>query len=107
MLWYGLVRIDRHIFMTQSAYSVGPEHSTGSGQPSYCTLPIFHPPRSLDDPVDGHGYISDDGHLFECNPVVMQQAFHVYARSYLATEDANASNFYRIFVIDRLSVSVI
>ncbi|KAI0253465.1 hypothetical protein BJV78DRAFT_1153081 [Lactifluus subvellereus] len=56
----------------------GPEHSTGSGKPSYCTLSMFHPPRNLGDPVDGHGYISNDGHLFECkNPVVMQQAFHV------------------------------
>ncbi|KAI0250894.1 hypothetical protein BJV78DRAFT_1275616 [Lactifluus subvellereus] len=66
--------------ITHSLYwrRMGPEHSTGSGQPSYCTLPMFHPPRNLGDPVDGHGYISNDGHLFGCkNPVVMQQAFHV------------------------------
>ena len=102
-----MVRIDRHTFMTQCAYPVGPEHSTGSGRPSYCTLPIFHPPRNLEDPVDGHCYISNDGHLFKCNPVVTQHAFHVYARPCLATEDANALNFYRIFVIDRLGVSVV
>ncbi|KAI9453845.1 hypothetical protein BJY52DRAFT_1225384 [Lactarius psammicola] len=61
---------------------MGQEHSTaaaaGSGQSSYCTLPMFHPPRNPNDPVNGLGYTSNDGHLFECrNPVVMQQAFHV------------------------------
>ncbi|KAI0302831.1 hypothetical protein B0F90DRAFT_1809754 [Multifurca ochricompacta] len=58
-------------------------------QPSYCKLPIFHPPQNPGDPVSGRGYISNDGHLFECkNPTMMQQAFHV------------------IFVIDRsLSMS--
>ncbi|KAI0250874.1 hypothetical protein BJV78DRAFT_526274 [Lactifluus subvellereus] len=59
----------------------GPEHSgtaAGTGQPSYCILPMFHSARNPNDPVDGLGYISNDGHLFECNnPVVMQQAFHV------------------------------
>ncbi|KAI9511012.1 hypothetical protein F5148DRAFT_1174723 [Russula earlei] len=59
----------------------GPEHlamRAGTGQPSYCTLHMFHAPRSPNDPVKGLGYISDDGHLFECNkPVVMQQTFHV------------------------------
>ncbi|KAI9444050.1 hypothetical protein H4582DRAFT_1918931, partial [Lactarius indigo] len=58
-----------------------PEHSAtgaGSGQPSYCTLPLFHPPKRLEDPVNGSGYISNDGHLFDCrSPAVMQQAFHV------------------------------
>jgi hypothetical protein len=60
---------------------LGPEHlgtPAGTGQPSYCTLPMFHPPRNPNDSVNGLGYISNDGHLFECNnPVVMQQAFHV------------------------------
>ena len=60
----------------------GQEHSAaaagGPGQPSYCTLPMFHPPRNPNDPVNGLGYTSNDGHLFECrNPIVMQQAFHV------------------------------
>jgi len=41
-------------------------------------LPMFHPSRNPTDPVNGLGYISNDGHLFECNnPVLMQQAFHV------------------------------
>ena len=57
---------------------LGPEHSAGTGQPSYCTLPMFHPPKNPGDAVNGLGYISNDGHLFECNnPIVMQQAFHV------------------------------
>jgi hypothetical protein len=61
--------------------NIGPEHSTTAatpGQPSYCTLPMFHPPKSVNDPVNGPGYISNDGHMFECrSPVGMQQAFHV------------------------------
>ena len=39
---------------------------------------MFHPPS---DPsaAPALGYISNDGHHFNCrNPVVMQQAFHVY-----------------------------
>ncbi|KAH9965565.1 hypothetical protein BGW80DRAFT_1345251 [Lactifluus volemus] len=52
--------------------------TAGTGQPSYCTLPMFHPSRNLNDLVNGLGYVSNDGHLFGCNnPVVMQQAFHV------------------------------
>ncbi len=64
-------------------HNTGQEHSAavggpGPGQPSYCTLPIFHLARNPNDPVNGLGYTSNDGHLFECrNPVVMQQAFHV------------------------------
>ncbi|KAF8216813.1 hypothetical protein K438DRAFT_1658303 [Mycena galopus ATCC 62051] len=43
--------------------------------PSYCTLPIFHPPAKV---AAGLGYLSNDGHVFNCkNPSVMQQAFHV------------------------------
>src|SRR5712692_3882721 len=60
---------------------IGPEHSataSAPGQPSYCTLPMFHPPANPANPPRGLGYISNDGHSFECrNPVVMQQAFHV------------------------------
>ena len=44
---------------------------------------MFHPPRNPNDAVNGLGYISDDGHLFECNnPAVMQQEFHVYGFSF-------------------------
>ncbi len=60
----------------------GPEHSataSGPARPSYCTLPMFHPPRGPNDRIEGNGYTSNDGHLFDCrNPVVSQQAFHVY-----------------------------
>ncbi|KAH9059728.1 hypothetical protein EDB87DRAFT_1831890 [Lactarius vividus] len=62
------------------------ETAHGQPQPSYCTLPMFHHLKSTDDPMDGVGYISDDGHMFSCkNPAVVQQTFHV------------------IFVIDRSS----
>ncbi|KAH9047481.1 hypothetical protein EDB83DRAFT_2317547 [Lactarius deliciosus] len=65
-------------FAKCDAMCSGPEHSATSGQPSYCTLPLFHPPKRLEDPVNGSGYISSDGHLFDCrSPAVMQQAFHV------------------------------
>ncbi|KAF9064891.1 hypothetical protein BDP27DRAFT_1467712 [Rhodocollybia butyracea] len=57
----------------------GPEHAAtanSAAQPSYCILPIFHPPAAFNDA--GMGYISNDGHHFSCkNPTVMQQAFHV------------------------------
>ena len=59
----------------------GPEHAGDAGtlpQPSYCTLPMFHP-QSDPSVAPALGYISNDGHHFSCrNPVVMQQAFHVY-----------------------------
>jgi hypothetical protein len=59
----------------------GPEHTAATGnaaQPSYCTLPLFHPPADPNNAQVGLGYISNDGHLFLCrNPVIMQQAFHV------------------------------
>ncbi|KAG1809706.1 uncharacterized protein BJ212DRAFT_1448752 [Suillus subaureus] len=59
----------------------GPEHTAAAGnaaQPSYCTLPLFHPPVDPNNTQIGLGYISEDGHLFSCrNPVIIQQAFHV------------------------------
>ena len=39
---------------------------------------MFHQPKKFYEPLDGLSYISNDGHIFECeNPVVLQQAFHV------------------------------
>jgi len=39
---------------------------------------MFHRPRRLKEPVNGPGYISNDGHKFECgNPSMSQQAYHV------------------------------
>ena len=43
---------------------------------------MFNDPMSPNDAVNGLGYISDK-HLFQCNnPVVMQEAFHVYNSYY-------------------------
>ncbi|KAJ7066394.1 hypothetical protein C8F01DRAFT_1123111 [Mycena amicta] len=48
---------------------------TGAPNPSYCTLPLFHPPATR---ATGLGYLSNDGHVFSCkNPTVLQNAFHV------------------------------
>jgi hypothetical protein len=59
----------------------GPEHNAAGGNlalPSYCILPLFHPPMNPDITPAGMGYISRDGHQFHCrHPVVVQQAFHV------------------------------
>ncbi|KAJ7210563.1 hypothetical protein GGX14DRAFT_451174 [Mycena pura] len=58
-------------------------NATNPPNPSYCALPLFHPPATQ---AAGLGYLSNDGHLFNCkNPAVLQNAFHV------------------IFVIDRSS----
>ncbi|KIO18766.1 hypothetical protein M407DRAFT_83596, partial [Tulasnella calospora MUT 4182] len=60
----------------------GPEHEAiGNAQarPSYCTLPIFHPPQPLDWNAAGNAsYVSNDGHSFGCpNPNNLRQSFHV------------------------------
>ncbi|KAK0446846.1 hypothetical protein EV421DRAFT_1707226 [Armillaria borealis] len=59
---------------------LGPEHAGNTAnpaQPSYCILPLFHPPETSNRRV-GLGYLSNDGHIFSCkNPAVLQQAFHV------------------------------
>ncbi|KAH9056504.1 hypothetical protein EDB87DRAFT_1219618 [Lactarius vividus] len=58
----------------------GSEHSATDAvpaQPSYCLLPMFHPPKSTNDPVEGLGYISSDGHMFSCENPAELQAFHV------------------------------
>ncbi|TFY77300.1 hypothetical protein EWM64_g6712 [Hericium alpestre] len=68
-------------FAKCDAMCPGPEHAataTAPAQPSFCTLPMFHPPQNPNTAVAGMGHISNDGHQFSCrNPVVMQQAFHV------------------------------
>ncbi|KAG8921722.1 hypothetical protein FRC02_012397, partial [Tulasnella sp. 418] len=59
----------------------GKEHeatATTAARPSFCTLPIFHPPQPLNWTGAGNGYVSADGHAFACvNPNNMRQAFHV------------------------------
>ncbi|KAK0467152.1 uncharacterized protein EV420DRAFT_1507486 [Desarmillaria tabescens] len=73
-------RDDKTNFAKCDAMCPGPEHAgngTNPGQPSYCTLPLFHPPETSNQRV-GLGYLSNDGHVFPCkNPAVLQQAFHV------------------------------
>ncbi|KAG8918942.1 hypothetical protein FRC02_002026 [Tulasnella sp. 418] len=59
----------------------GKEHegtATAPARPSECILPIFHPPQPLDWTGVGNGYVSADGHAFNCvNPNNLRQAFHV------------------------------
>jgi hypothetical protein len=74
-------RDDQANFAKCDAMCSGPEHAAttaSAGQPSYCTLAMFHAPMNANSPPAGLGYISHDGHHFSCkNPIVMQQAFHV------------------------------
>ena len=45
---------------------------------------MFHPLRDPSGGAPDVGYISNDGHQFTCrNPVMMQQAYHVYVRNYI------------------------
>ncbi|KAL5492779.1 hypothetical protein ACEPAI_4226 [Sanghuangporus weigelae] len=73
-------REEQTTFAKCDAMCSGPEHqetATNAAQPSYCTLPIFHPRAVLSQTPAG-GHVSDDGHAFSCkNPAVLTQAFHV------------------------------
>jgi hypothetical protein len=60
----------------------GREHTVEVGgakvRPSHCTLPMFHPVMDAANIPAGIGYVSSDGHHFNCsNPVLIKQAFHV------------------------------
>ncbi|KZT36298.1 hypothetical protein SISSUDRAFT_1007685 [Sistotremastrum suecicum HHB10207 ss-3] len=72
---------DRTEFALCDAQCRDPEHeatATAAADPSYCTLPMFHPPHTLAQGNPGTGYISTDGHLFTCNnPSVGHQSYHV------------------------------
>ncbi|KAI0317532.1 hypothetical protein OF83DRAFT_1171919 [Amylostereum chailletii] len=73
-------RDDQSTFAKCDAMCPGPEHSAehGNGQPSYCRLPMFHAPTNANNAPAGLGYISHDGHSFDCqNPTILQQSFHV------------------------------
>ncbi|KAJ7509789.1 hypothetical protein B0H11DRAFT_1702826 [Mycena galericulata] len=52
-----------------------PEHARSQPpQPSYCTLPIFHPPSDIIN--IGQRYVSNDGHVFSCeNPAEMHTMY--------------------------------
>ncbi|CAE6431445.1 unnamed protein product [Rhizoctonia solani] len=58
----------------------GPEHNataTTAANPSYCNLPIFHPPY-IPQSAPANGYVSADGHYFDCaNPARLHQAYHI------------------------------
>ncbi|KAG8729622.1 hypothetical protein FRC11_008340, partial [Ceratobasidium sp. 423] len=63
-------------FAKCDALCAGPEH-VDEDKPSRCTLSIFHPPQKQTPPPP-RGYISPDGHLFQCiDPSQAQQAYHV------------------------------
>ncbi|KAI0062821.1 hypothetical protein BV25DRAFT_1885018 [Artomyces pyxidatus] len=68
-------------FAKCDAMCPGTEHAATAvnpAAPSFCRLPMFHPPANPNGVPAGLGYISNDGHEFPCkNPVVLQQAFHV------------------------------
>ena len=60
----------------------GPEHTVEVGgvnvRSSHCTLPMFHPIMDAANAPAGNGYVSKDGHQFNCsNPKFTQQPFHV------------------------------
>jgi hypothetical protein len=85
----------------------GPEHTVEVGGsntlPSRCTLPMFHPPVGAASAPTGLGYMSNDGHCFECkNPIVIQHAFHMSVIDHLYIIDAPLITTTRsIFVVDR------
>ncbi|KAG8903436.1 hypothetical protein FRB99_003285 [Tulasnella sp. 403] len=60
----------------------GAEHTaaaSGPARPSYCTMPIFHPPQPTDwQEASMNSYVSADGHFFNCpNPNNLRRAYHV------------------------------
>lgn len=95
VLGYGRTNYIATYILKSHHLSAGPEHhmsGPGTGKPSYCMLPMFHAPRISEVPVGSGGYISADGHAFNCkSPAEIQQGFHVYACSCLAVEDSNTS----------------
>ncbi|KAI9452888.1 hypothetical protein BJY52DRAFT_1124024 [Lactarius psammicola] len=95
-------RDEQAIFGKCDAMCSGPEHlatETAPGQPSYCTLPMFHPLQSASDPANGVGYVSHDGHTFSCaNPGIVQQAFHVI--SYLHSRSSSMASDDRLPLAD-------
>ncbi|ETW76253.1 hypothetical protein HETIRDRAFT_329644, partial [Heterobasidion irregulare TC 32-1] len=57
----------------------GPEHAATASH-SFCTQNIFHAPLPLGTvPDNALGYVSHDGHSFDCkDPALLRQSFHVY-----------------------------
>lgn len=73
-------RSDQANFAKCDAVYPGLEHTVDVGganmQPSHCTLPMFHPAIDAANAPAGIGYVSIDGHHFNCI-IPMQQAFHI------------------------------
>lgn len=67
-------------FSKCDSHCAGSEHqasSSSSVNPSYCAMPMFHPPVSS-TASPNNGYISLDGHVFECkNPFQDHQSYHI------------------------------
>ncbi|KIO19090.1 hypothetical protein M407DRAFT_83249, partial [Tulasnella calospora MUT 4182] len=59
----------------------GPEHEASADReanPSYCVLPIFHPPQLQWDAMESGRHVSRDGHLFHCpDPTTITPLFHI------------------------------
>lgn len=59
----------------------GREHESSTGNfagPSYCTLPIFHPPPIESGISEISQHVSNDGHRFNCpDPATLIPIFHV------------------------------
>ncbi|KAG8897271.1 hypothetical protein FRB99_008270, partial [Tulasnella sp. 403] len=64
-------RVEQAEFSLCDVQCVGAEHNataSAPARPSYCTLPIFHPPQPTNWQVAGNdSYVSADGHSFNCS----------------------------------------
>ncbi|KAG8900599.1 hypothetical protein FRB99_005954 [Tulasnella sp. 403] len=74
--------VEQREFSLCDVQCAGTEHqatTSAPARPSYCTLPIFHPPQPTNWQVAGNtSYVSADGHSFGCpNPNNLRQAYHV------------------------------
>ena len=70
---------------------------------------MFHPPMNAANAPAGLGYMSNDGHHFECkNPVGIQHAFHMCViHHFFFNIDAlliMITTTHSIFVVDRLAM---
>lgn len=74
-------RADQAEFALCDYHCPGPEHApsaSNSTGPSYCTLPIFHPPLLEWEEGDPSEHVSNDGHHYKCpDPATLIPAFHV------------------------------
>ncbi|CAE6410025.1 unnamed protein product [Rhizoctonia solani] len=68
-------------FAKCDAYCSAQEHkatSTTPATPSYCKLPVLHEPVATTHVPSKTGYLSPDGHIFECkDPAQVHQVYHI------------------------------